>query len=853
MSTVVTPAANLGDRAQPIASVCNRYGHFSPDGLEYRITDPRTPRPWVNIIANPRLGLAVSQTGGGFTWIDNSQLAVITRWQQDLTEDRSGKFLYARDADSGKLWSLSPAPVWPAYDSYTCRHGLGYSTFETEFAGIRAVWTLFCHASETVEFWLVELHNQTDRLRRLELCAYLEWCCGVAPSPRREFHKLFLETEFDAERRAIFARNRMWEVPSEGHGHWNTDFPYLSALACTEPVFSAQGDKAAFVGQYRDLRAPAALTQDLWEPEFGRHGDAIAALRCAVELRAGERRDLGFALIVGESRATANRALKQMVHVDVMDRALADVRTSWQARLGAHRVQTPEPSLNFITNDWIRYQAVSGRIWGRCGYYQQSGAYGFRDQLQDAQVWLTIDPARCRAQIGLHAGHQFADGSVYHWWHPLTEQGHVTRMTDDMLWLAFVAANYIRETGDLALLKDEAPFVDDKQAKPLAEHVQRAFERVFRRTSARGLPYIGAGDWNDGLNAVGLQERGESVWLAQFLVGLLADWAEIWRRWARHLTGGAKRVAPGHFVAEDVAAERGAGEAGTASAAGTRDWGGLAAEFDRRRAALIAAINEHAWDGQWYLRGTLDDGSKLGSRENRVAKIFLNAQTWAILNDVATPERAAQCLAAVRAHLVTEAGALLLAPAFDKPVREIGYITRYAPGLRENGGVYTHAATWAIAAACKMKDHELVGRLLTAINPALKDPERYWAEPYVLPGNVDGPDSPHHGRAGWTWYTGAAQWLHRVVSEWVLGVRPEWDGLRIEPCLPPGWTRAAMARPYRGCTYDIHIDRAPVEQTRTWPAGVHAEISLDGKRLPGNVIPAPTELGRRHDVRVRCR
>ncbi|MGZ8792466.1 MAG: GH36-type glycosyl hydrolase domain-containing protein, partial [Thermoanaerobaculia bacterium] len=449
-------------------------------------------------------------------------------------------------------------------------------------------------------------------------------------------------------------------------------------------------------------------------------------------------------------------------------RALEEVTAGWLARLASHRMETPDPSFDAVVNDWARYQAIAARLWARCGYYQQSGAFGFRDQLQDSQVWLTIEPERCREQIRLHAGHQFRDGSVHHWWHPLTGQGLVTTMTDDLLWLAFVSANYVKETGDFSILGDEAPFLDDEEPATLMEHVQRAFWRVFSRTSARGIPLIGAGDWNDGLSAMGLLEKGESVWLGHFLAGLLADWREIFRR-----------------SGDDARAE----------------------EFAARRVALVAALNAHGWDGGWYRRGTLDDGTLLGSAENRVGRIFLNAQTWAILNDVAPPDRAAACLAAVKEHLVTEAGALLLAPAFDEPVPGIGYITRYGPGLRENGGVYTHAATWAIAAAAKVKDHALVGRLLEAIDPTNKDPERYWAEPYVLPGNVDGPDSPLNGRAGWTWYTGSAAWLHRVVAEWVLGVRPTWEGLLVDPCLPPQWERARVVRPWRGKTVEIEVTR----------------------------------------------
>jgi cellobiose phosphorylase len=770
------------------------YGRFSEDGREYVITDPKTPRPWVNVIASPRAGLVVSQTGSGFSFLENSQLAVVTRWRQDLVEDVSGKFLYVRDTEDGNVWSLSPAPVWATFDSFRCRHGLGYTAFETSRSGIEATWTLFCHAEEPAEIWRVTLRNVSGRRRTLRLWGYLEWCCGVAPSPRREFGKLFLETRFDGARRAIVARNHMWDVPSERFGHWNTSFPYVSAFAASEDVVSAQGDKAAFLGRYGGLRAPAALLGAGGAPAFGRHEDPVGALESELVFGPGETHTVVFALASAESEEGAATLAARFAEDGESLRALDAVTAGWRARLDTHRMETDDPVFDALLNDWTRYQAISARLWGRCGYYQQSGAFGFRDQLQDSQVYLTIDPARCREQIRLHAGHQFGDGSVLHWWHPLTEQGLVTRMTDDLLWLAFVAVSYMKETGDLSILDDEATFLDVAGAYPLREHVDRAFRRVFSRTSPRGIPLIGAGDWNDGLSAMGLGEKGESFWLAEFLAGLLADWSEVFRR-----TGDEAR----------------------------------AMDFSARRTALVDAINAHGWDGNWYRRGTLDDGSVLGSAANLVGRIFLNAQTWAILNDVAPPDRAAACLAAVKEHLVTEAGALLLAPAFDRPVPEIGYITRYAAGMRENGGVYTHAATWAIAAAAKARDADLVERLLVAIHPANKDPERYAAEPYVLPGNVDGPASPHHGRAGWTWYTGSAAWLHRVVAEWVFGVRPGWDTLTIDPCLPPSWNRARMVRPWRGTTLDVEIARGE-------PAGGRdVSVVVDGLALPANVLAAP--------------
>ena len=784
-------------------SLANAYGRFDPERREYVIVDPRTPRPWINLIANPRVGLAVSQNGCGFSWIDNSQLGAIVRWQQELADDRSGRFLYLRDADSGEVWSLAPAPCGARYDRFACRHGLGYTTFESERHGVVAEWTLFVDAEAAVELWRVRLSDRSGRARRLELVPFLEWNCGTSPAPRREFQKLFLETGYHVVRRAIVAGSHMWDVGSKRWGHWNTSFPYWSAFAAAQPVAAATGDKAAFLGRAGDWARPAALTGGSWGQRFGRHHDPVAAFACELTLAPHGSVDGGFALATAGEREEALALAASWADPAAMDRSLATVRSGWSDRLAAHRFETPEPTLDLLANDWLRYQAIGARLWGRAGYYQQSGAYGFRDQLQDSQIWLTVEPERCREQIRLHAAHQFGDGSVVHWWHPLTEQGHVTRMTDDLLWLGFVVANYVKETGDLSVLDDVAPFLDEGPA-PIVEHVRRAFARVFTRTSPRGIPYIGAGDWNDGLSAMGLEEKGESIWLAIFLAGLCADWAELYRR-------------------------RGEGE--------------RAAGLESRRAALATAVNDHGWDGGWYRRGTCDDGEWVGSAGNRVGRIFLNPQIWAILNDLAPAERATASLAAVKRHLVSRAGALLLAPAYDTPDERIGYITRYAPGLRENGGVYTHAATWAIAAAAKAKDAALVDALLVAINPALKDPESYWAEPYVLPGNVDGPDSPYHGRAGWTWYTGSAAWLPRIVSEWVLGVRPTWEGLRFDPCLPPSWSRARMRRPYRGATLEILIER----RADLAPGAVVA--TMDGRRLPEALLTA-VEAGATYRIAV---
>jgi cellobiose phosphorylase len=450
---------------------------------------------------------------------------------------------------------------------------------------------------------------------------------------------------------------------------------------------------------------------------------------------------------------------------------------------------------------WANILSITARVRGRCGYCQQSGAFGFRDQLQDSQVFLTIEPERCRDQIRLHAAHQFADGSVYHWWHPLFEQGHVTKMTDDLLWLGFVVANYLKETGRFEILADEELYLDDPRPHLRRDHVERAFARVFRRTSPRGAALH---------RGRGLERR--PVRRGPARKGRVGLGGALPGRAARRLGGDlpAHRRCPARCGFRPAAAGTGRGHQPVR--VGRRV---VLARHARRRERLRIA------------------------RQRARADLHLNAQTWAVPNDVAPPDRAAACMAAVLEHLVSPAGALLLAPAYDTPVPEIGYITRYAPGLRENSGAYTHAATWAIAAAAKAKDAELVGRMLLAIDTARKGPESYWAEPIVLPGNVDGPESPHRGRAGWTWHTGSAAWLHRVVTQWVLGFRPEWSGLRADPCLPPEWRAARMVRPWRGSTYRFSITR-----------GSSPSVTVDGRRLEEHVLAPPGSPGEEHTVEV---
>jgi cellobiose phosphorylase len=772
----------------------NRFGRFDASGTMFSITDPRTPMPWTNIVCNGRYGFVVSQNGGGFSWLDNSQLNVLTRWEMDMVRDDRGRFLYLADLDSDDVWSLSPAPCRTDYAEFRCDHRPGSTMFLTEAFGVRAEWTLAVPPDDTLEVWHLRLTNLSGRPRRLRISSFLEWCCGVAPDAKREFHRLFITVTHDAARRAIYATKDMWDLPRGGEKeHWNKGWPYAAAHALVAPKLDAElavGDKARFLGRYGEQRAPAAMTGEPVRGGFGRFGDGAAALGGDFTLAPGASIEVGYILAIDPSFRGVQAALDKYRTIDSIRGAVAAATKAWDARLAPTSIDSAAADFDVLNNTWLPYQAISGRIWGRTGYYQQSGAYGFRDQLQDSQVWLPLDPARCREQILLHAAHQFADGSVYHWWHPLAEFGPRTACSDDYLWLPFVAASYIRESGDLSILKATAPFIDDAKGATLLDHCLRAFARSFARTSPRGLPLIGSCDWNDGLSALGVEERGESAWLAFFLLSLLADFARVLR-----LAGESRK----------------------------------ADEFEARREALRRAVNEHAWDGEWFRRATKDSGEWIGSQSNTAGRIFLNAQTWAILSDGSDPGRLAAAWRSVKEHLLADMGPLLLAPAYTEPDASIGYITRYSPGSRENGGVYMHAATWALMAACRLKDHPAVARIWKSISPPLRaaDAELYRAEPYVTPGNIDGPLSETPGKAGWTWYTGSAAWLNRVSLEWILGIRPTWEGLLIDPCPFAELGRVDVTRTWRGRRIRVRFDAA---------AGA-------ASRQPGRLILNGLELG----------
>jgi cellobiose phosphorylase len=770
--------------------------------------------PWVNVICNGRYGLVVSQNGGGFSWFDDAQHNVLTRWEMDLVRDSYGKFLFLADLESGEVWSAARAPTCKDYDEYSCVHTQGATTINARYADIQTAWTMSVATDDSVELWKLEITNKGSTPRRLRVSSFFEWCCNTAPDVKREFHRLFFTTAYNAgrshHRRAIVATKNMWDIrPKTEREHWNVPWPYAAAHAVSGLKFSqdlAVADKSTFLGRYGLTAKPAAMagaqtvdpSVDANAGGFGRFGDACAALGGDITLRAGETVTLYYSLAISTNAEKVLALVDRYADPSAVEAAITGAKKQWEKLNEPTHVRSEREDFNLLNNHWLPYQAISGRLWGRTGYYQQSGAFGFRDQLQDSQVWLARDPWRTLSQIMLHATRQFQDGSVYHWWHALADFGNHTACSDDYLWLPFLVAQYLKETGDFSALSRHAPFVDDPKGATLLDHCKRSIARTFKRTSARGLPFIGSCDWNDGLSAMGIDEKGESVWLGMFLCTILDDWAIILDR-----------------IGEKT----------------------IAQDYRDKRERSMLAINAHAWDGEWYKYGTKDSGEWIGSSANNEGKIHLNAQTWSILADIAPEDRAKQAWASVKKHLLSPYGPLLLQPAYTIPDTTIGYVTRYSPGSRENGGVYMHAATWALMAACKIKDVETVGKIWRSISPATRGQgaESYWAEPYVMPGNVDGPLSDKPGRAGWTWYTGSAAWLNRVSLEWVLGARPVWvngsaEGLCIDPCPPSELGKVTLTRVWRGRKIEVSFDAGQ------FVAGRVPSLRVDGKDVAGNVL-----------------
>ncbi|MGE5927149.1 MAG: GH36-type glycosyl hydrolase domain-containing protein, partial [Gemmatimonadota bacterium] len=758
----------------------NGFGRLTADGAyEIDVAGNRIPpAPWINVVANAAGGFIVSERGGGCTWAENSFFYRLTPWHNDPVSDPVTDAIYLQDPDAGTLWSATPGPV-DSGAPFRVRHGQGYTSFESAQDGIRTHLTLGMADERPVRLSVLRITNESSRSRRLVVTSYLEWTLGAL----REHTQHTIQTTFDADTGTIYASNTF----DPSFASWHA-FHAISA-----PVSAHTASRREFLGRNGSPAAPQALVDG--EPLAGRTGvgkDPCAALQCALELDPGETREV---ILVLGAAATAEEAQRLVAEYRVPRSARAALDRfieGWSRRLSVVRVRTPEPSFDAMINVWTLYQALSCRMWGRTALYQSSGAYGFRDQLQDTMAFLHAEPALAREHLVRAASRQFVEGDVQHWWHPHSGRGVRTRFSDDLAWLPFVAEHYVTVTGDAAVLDEEAPFLTMRQLEPdehevydlpevteerasVYEHCARALRRACT-TGAHGLPLIGIGDWNDGMNRVGVEGRGESVWLGWFLVTTLRGFARL---------------------------------------AEARNDGSTAAEFREKADAYVAAMEAHAWDGAWYRRAWFDDGTPLGSAQSEECRIDSIAQSWSVISGAGRPDRQAQAMASLEHHLVHEEARLLmlLTPPFDKTPLDPGYIKGYLPGVRENGAQYTHAALWAVLATALRGAGDRALELYQMINPLThartpEDVATYKVEPYVVAADVYTAEG-HLGRGGWTWYTGSASWMYRVGVEGILGLVKRGDALFVEPRAPAAWEEYTIDYRFGGTTYAITVRREP--------------------------------------------
>jgi cellobiose phosphorylase len=815
-----TPAAPASADAPPEKLLFwNGLGGFTPDGREYVIavdgTAPGGPRlppaPWTNVLASPGAGCLVTEAGPGYTWAGNSQMNRLTPWSNDPVSDPAGEAVYLRDEDTGEYWTPTPLPRG-AGAAVTVRHGQGYTRYVRNSHGLEQELLVLVPPDDPVKLACLTVRNTGDRPRRLTATYYAEWVLGTL----RDNAPLQVVCERDAEAGAVLARTA-WGGSFAGR------FAFLGVGARPH---SFTADRAEFLGRHGSPAAPAALRRADLSGRVGAALDPCAAVMTEFTLAPGQAEEVVFVLGQADGLDDVRRIVRSYTAPGQSSRASAALRAMWEGVLNAIQVRTPDPALDVLVNRWLLYQVLACRVWGRSAFYQSGGAYGFRDQLQDVMALAYGAPQEARAQILRSAARQFEEGDVQHWWHPPGGAGVRTRITDDLFFLPLVTHHYVTVTGDAALLDERVPFLKAPVLRPdqeedynvpevspesgtLYEHCARALKHA-ERLGPHGLPLMGTGDWNDGMNKVGAHGKGESVWNGWFILTVLKAFAELADR-----RGDAARAA-----------------------------------WCRERAeGLRAALEAHAWDGAWYRRAYFDDGTPLGSAANDECQIDVMPQAWSVISGAGDPDRSRQAMAAVDERLVDPAGKLirLFTPPFDKSALEPGYIKGYVPGIRENGGQYTHGVTWVVLAAALQGRGDRAAELWSLLNPVNHartpaDVAHYKVEPYVICADVYGAP-PHTGRGGWTWYTGSASWMYRTAVEAILGVHVRGDALHFEPCVPAGWPGYEVAYRFGSATYHVRVDNASGAGR-----GVRS-VTADGQPAAGGTVPLRDD-GRAHEVRV---
>jgi cellobiose phosphorylase len=780
----------------------NGLGGFTRDGHEYVVTlqpGQMTPAPWVNVLANPSFGTVVSESGSAYTWLENAHEFRLTPWSDDPVQDTTGEAFYLRDEQTGQFWSPTPLPARGA-TPYVIRHGFGYTVFEHTEAGIASELWVYVAMDAPVKFTVLKLRNVSGRPRRVSVTGYWEWVLGDL-RPKTLLH---VQTEADPKTGALLARN-----------FYNTEFPdRIVFLDVNDGTRTFTGDRKEFIGRNGSLAQPAALKRARLSGKVGAGLDPCGAVQVTFDLADGQERETSFRLGVGRNPTDVQNLIQRYRPADAGREALEGVWAYWNRTLGAVNVDTPDPAVNVMANGWLLYQTLSGRLWGRTGFYQSGGAYGFRDQLQDVLALVHAEPALTRGHLLRAAARQFREGDVQHWWHPPAGRGVRTHFSDDFLWLPYATCRYVTCVADTGVLDEKIAFLEGRPVKPeeeayydlpnrseesapLYEHCVRAIEHGLK-FGEHGLPLMGCGDWNDGMNLVGHAGRGESVWLAFFLYDVLTQFAPLARAHG-----------------EVAFAERCLTQA----------------------RQLQQNIELHAWDGEWYRRAYFDNGEPLGSQANPECQIDSLPQSWSVISGAGDPARSRQAMEAVDRRLVRRKAGLiqLFDPPFDHSPLNPGYIKGYIPGVRENGGQYTHGAIWTAQAFALMGETDRAWELFALLNPihhggTPRQIATYKVEPYVVAADVYAV-APHLGRGGWTWYTGSAGWMYRLLIETLLGVNLEGDRLRLTPRLPESWTTYKIHYRYRQTVYHITIARLAADSADG------NRLTLDGQEISGTTLP----------------
>jgi cyclic beta-1,2-glucan synthetase len=781
----------------------NGIGGFAADGREYVILlrpGESTPAPWINVVANPDFGFHVAAEGSGYTWSVNSRERALTPWSNDPVTNRPGEVLYLKDEESGEVWGATAAPIFDPQAVHTARHGQGYSRFTHESHGIRVDLLVFVPLQDPIKISRLRLRNVSDRRRRLSVTAYVEWVLGVA----REATAPYIVTELDSATGALLARNP-----------WHANFGSRVAFADLggrQTDWTA--DRREFLGRHGTLDRPAALQRGaVLARRAGAGLDPCAALQTLIELAPRGIAEIVFFL--GETAdAERARTLIERYRSADLEAELQRVVAHWDDVLGMVTIKTPDRSMDLLMNRWLLYQTLSCRMWARSAFYQESGAYGFRDQLQDSMALCIARPALARQHLLRAASRQFSEGDVQHWWLPVTGQGVRTRITDDRVWLAYTVAHYVTVTGDEAILNELVPYLDGQALRheevdaffqpSIADHSASLYEHCAYALDCslavgeHGLPLFGTGDWNDGMNRVGLLGRGESVWLGWFLYSTLKAFTPL---------------------------------------ASNRADLQRCALWAANMQAVQAALEKHGWDGNWYRRGYYDDGTPLGSSASDECRIDAIAQSWSVISGADSSSRPHAAMEAVNRELILRDSrlALLFTPPFDHAAQDPGYVKSYPPGLRENGGQYTHGAVWSIIAFTQLGQADRASELFAMLNPinhsaAASNVERYKVEPYVVAADIYSV-APHAGRGGWTWYTGSAAWLYRAGLESILGFDVRGSKLSLNPVIPAHWPGFEITFRYRSARYDIKVQNIGELDGVTGTPRPKLMMELDGQQL----------------------